>query len=34
MQDIADRLTDACRTVDPTSTDKALEQAQWDEDEL
>ncbi len=34
MQEIADRLTDACRKVDPTSTDKALEQAQSDENEL
>jgi len=34
MQEIADRLTDSCRTVDPTSTDKALEQAQSDENEL
>jgi superfamily II DNA/RNA helicase len=34
MQEIADRLTDACREVDPTSTDKALEQAQSDEHEL
>jgi hypothetical protein len=28
MQEIADRLTAACRKVDPTSTDKALEETQ------
>jgi hypothetical protein len=27
MRDIADRLTDVCRQVDPTSTDETLEQA-------
>jgi len=27
LQDIADRLAETCRVVDPTSTDKALEQA-------
>jgi hypothetical protein len=27
LQDIAERLTATCRAVDPTSTDKALEQA-------
>jgi len=31
MQEIADRLTESCRQVDPTSTDKALEQAQSDD---
>ncbi len=28
LQDIAERLTESCREVDPTSTEKALEQAQ------
>ena len=28
MKELADRFTETCRTVDPTSTDKALEQAQ------
>jgi len=27
LQDLSDRLVDSCRVVDPTSTDKALEQA-------
>ena len=31
LQDISSRLTDACRRVDPTSTDKALEQAEQEE---
>jgi hypothetical protein len=30
LTDIADRLTSACRQVDPNSTDQALEQAQVD----
>ncbi len=30
MGEIAERLTATCREVDPTSTDKALEQAQSD----
>ncbi len=30
MNEIADRLTESCRVVDPTSTDKTLEQAQAD----
>ncbi|MHC4400256.1 MAG: DEAD/DEAH box helicase [Planctomycetota bacterium] len=28
LDDVADRLTESCRRVDPTSTDKVLEQAQ------
>jgi superfamily II DNA/RNA helicase len=28
LRDISDRLTDGCRTVDPTSTDKILEEAE------
>jgi hypothetical protein len=28
LQDISDRLAACCRTIDPTSTDKALEQAE------
>ena len=31
MQEIADQLTAACRKVDPTSTDKALEEAKASE---
>ncbi len=31
MREIADRLTETCRRVDPTSTDKALEQSQSDD---
>lgn len=38
LQSIADRITEGCRVVDPTSTDKTLEQArhvaEWDEGEL
>jgi hypothetical protein len=34
MQEIANELTDSCRKVDPTSTDKALEEAQSSESEL
>jgi hypothetical protein len=28
LEDIAARLTECCRQVDPTSTDKALEQVE------
>ncbi len=31
LRDIADRLTEICRQVDPTSTDKALEEGQREE---
>jgi superfamily II DNA/RNA helicase len=31
LRDIADRLADCCRRVDPTSTDKALEEAEGEE---
>ncbi len=31
LRDIADRLTECCRRVDPTSTDKALEEAEREE---
>jgi hypothetical protein len=31
LKDIADRLTEICRQVDPTSTDKALEEAEREE---
>jgi len=34
LQDIAQRLTESCREVDPTSTEKALEQAQAAADEV
>jgi superfamily II DNA/RNA helicase len=34
LQDIADRLTDCCRRVDPGSTDKALAETQRVSDEL
>jgi hypothetical protein len=34
LQDISDRLTDCCREVDPTSTEKALEQVRAGELEV
>ena len=34
MEDIAERLTETCRVVDPTSTDKAIEQARAEVNEL
>jgi len=34
LRDIADQLTACCRAVDPSSTEKALEQAQETEDDL
>ena len=34
LRDIADRLTDCCRRVDPTSTDRALEEAEREDEQV